>query len=228
MAYDENLTISGLSTAAAAPSSRDYPIYNDDYYSGTDVSIYFGDTWVDEIVSIQFEVQEKVSPIFGYADYIYSRLAKGNRTVYGKFRINFTEAGYMQGIIDRLTKVYNTSLANTMTRESNVIDNQKIGSQSFEEFASNYEQEIWDKKDIVTDVFARGNNSPSLSAETFDILIGYGTILGSGTAQMNGYAKPSSTLQIIKNVTLTGRSQIIDTSDNGLMEEYDFIAQDVL
>ena len=224
--------ISGL-LAAGYTGSRNYPLYSDEYYSGTDVSIYFGDTWVDEIVSIQYDMEEKVSPIFGYADYTYSHIAKGSRTVQGKFLINFKRAGYLSAIMERISEADITAVPNAVTRDSMTVINRTMNGSNFADYAAYYEKTMWTEKGTGDgDALYLGHNYPRLSAQSFDIVIGYGAVPGQlvdkSIGHATGYTIPQGTIQIIKSATLTGRSQIIDTSDNGIMEEYSFIAQDIL
>ncbi|MCX7610384.1 MAG: hypothetical protein N2043_02200 [Ignavibacterium sp.] len=80
----------------------EYDIFPEDYFSGCDVSIYFGDTWVDDITGINFVINENVMPIYGYASYTYDQVARGSRIVQGQFRIAFKEAGYLHSILSHI------------------------------------------------------------------------------------------------------------------------------
>ena len=234
MAYNQNTTISGLQNDQTyMPTNfptkdpmRDYPIYQSNYYTGSDISIYFGDTWVDEITAIQFQMKENVAPIYGYADYLYAKLARGNRIVQGKFRINFTEAGYLEAIIKRLKNSNLESIPDVVSREAHLIQSQTVADDSFDAFVKKQETAIWgEAKDTA---YQASNNSASLSQNTFDIIIGYGATSGADFKTVKDYAAPTSTLQILKNVTISGKTQVIDTSDNIIQEDYDFVAQDVI
>ena len=84
----------------------EYQVYPEDYFNGCDVSVYFGDVWVDDIAAIQFRVSEEVQPIFGYNSYVWDAVARGKRLVQGSFRIHFRESNYLNKILMRqhLTK----------------------------------------------------------------------------------------------------------------------------
>ena len=43
-------------------------VYNIDYFSGSQVAIYIGDVFVDEITAINFVAQQPRRPLYGYAD----------------------------------------------------------------------------------------------------------------------------------------------------------------
>lgn len=76
--------------------------FPEEYFSGSDVSIYFGDTFVDEAMGLEFDLEERVAPIFGYNSYTFDAAARGQRIVQGSFTIAFKEAGYIHRIMDHI------------------------------------------------------------------------------------------------------------------------------
>lgn len=76
-------------------------IYNIDYFSGAQVSVYIGDIWVDEVTSIQFSTQQSRTPLYGYSSQLWDDVSEGQFIVSGSFTINFKEAGYMYLILNR-------------------------------------------------------------------------------------------------------------------------------
>lgn len=77
------------------------------YYSSLDAEIYFSDYYVDEIVHIQFSVEQNVLPLFGYNSYVYDEVALGNRLIQGQFTINFTSPGYLFALLEQIKKDIN-------------------------------------------------------------------------------------------------------------------------
>lgn len=90
-------------------TSVNYQVFPENYFSGCDVSVFIGDVWVEEVVSISFAVMEQVQPIFGYNSYTYDTVARGSRVIEGSLRINFTEGNYLNRI-----------LQNALSRSSNL------------------------------------------------------------------------------------------------------------
>ena len=72
------------------------------YFSSIDSEIYFGDTFIDDINHIQYEVVEKVLPIYGFNSHKYDILMNGIRIIQGEFTINFTKSGWLLDIISAL------------------------------------------------------------------------------------------------------------------------------
>lgn len=216
------------------------------YYSGTDIRIYFGDMWIDEIVEIEWALQEQVAPIFGYSSYTWDKVARGNRVVTGSFSINFKEAGYLQTVLNSLssqetdgdwfnlkeyqgTEQKNGSITNL---RKNVPVESVIAN--FQELADDYESALWgtssDSADLVNsrkkDSFFYGikenGSNKALKNHGFNILLTYGMYKDSARSN-TGF----QTAQTIVDVQLTGVSSTVDPSGNPISEVYTFIAKDI-
>lgn len=83
----------------------EYQEFPEEFFSGTDCVIYFGDTYIDDITGLQFALAEKVRPIYGYASYTWDTLARGTRIISGSFKIAFRETGYLYKIMERLGEI---------------------------------------------------------------------------------------------------------------------------
>lgn len=77
--------------------------FGKEYFSGANVQIYMGDTYIDEVTSLEYTIQENATPIYGFASHTWDTVARGTRMVQGSFSINFREAGYLQTVLDRLS-----------------------------------------------------------------------------------------------------------------------------
>jgi hypothetical protein len=83
----------------------DFPVglgnitYEYDYYSGSQVLIYFEDVLVDDVVRIAFSVQQSRQPIYGYASQYFNALADGIVIGGGSFWIAYKEAAYIPTIL---------------------------------------------------------------------------------------------------------------------------------
>ena len=84
----------------------DYQLFPEDYFSGADVYLYFGDIWAEEVISLEFVLSEQVLPIFGYASYTWDYVTRGARMVTGQFRIAFKDSGYLYSILDHIGQLY--------------------------------------------------------------------------------------------------------------------------
>ena len=66
--------------------------YNQTYWSGLDAAIYFNDLYIGEMVSLQYEIQESVYPLFPYSARTMEGAKHGTRRVFGQFTINYQQA----------------------------------------------------------------------------------------------------------------------------------------
>lgn len=98
-------------------------IYNAEYFSGAQVAVYIGNVWVDEITSITYEVSQRRTPLYGYADQLYRDLAVGQVLVTGSFTINFKESGYMFLILNEYRKMQNGNTSLMIEKSPFNIDN---------------------------------------------------------------------------------------------------------
>jgi len=81
------------------------------YYSSIDAAILFNGEVVDEIVQIQWMINEQTMPLFGYNSYVWDGIAKGTRIIQGTFAINFVVPDYLNMILEKSIK--NGSFKNT-------------------------------------------------------------------------------------------------------------------
>lgn len=77
--------------------------YDQTYFSGSQVGIFIGDLWVDDIYGLEFQVQAGMRPIYGYRSPNFDLLLRENEIVVGSFAMNFKESGFLWLILDRYT-----------------------------------------------------------------------------------------------------------------------------
>lgn len=75
------------------------------YYSSLDADIVFGDVFIDEVVSITWQVQQNAMPIFGYNSFTFDDIAVGSRMISGQFTVNFIEANYLSRVQSVMTSI---------------------------------------------------------------------------------------------------------------------------
>jgi hypothetical protein len=76
-------------------------IYDLDYFDDSDVFLYIGDVWVDEVTSLQYVCRQDKTPLYGYASQLFDGTAAGHVLVQGSFTINFKEQGYLWAVLRR-------------------------------------------------------------------------------------------------------------------------------
>ena len=175
-------------------SMVEYQRFSEEYFSGCDVSIYFGDVLVDDIVTMQFSINENVAPIYGYASYTYDAVARGTRLIQGSFRISFKEAYYIHAVTNELENERKTGTTNppfefTNTYRENTIEGilaaaSNMAVDKFENLADVYEESLWgsgteafkqrvNEQENSTYFYPKGRQ-PSLHKDGLNIMITYG------------------------------------------------------
>lgn len=102
------------------PKRDNYQTYPYDYFCGADAKVFFGDIWVDDIVTIQWNVSQTKTPVYGYASQYYDAVAMGTVIVQGALVVSFKEVGYLNVI---------QSLIESQNRRSNEAVSHYIGTQ---------------------------------------------------------------------------------------------------
>ena len=72
------------------------------YFSSIDTDVYFGNTYIDEMVAFDFTIEEKKLPLYGYNTFTPKRIITGQKMIQGSFAINFTETFNLKYILDEV------------------------------------------------------------------------------------------------------------------------------
>lgn len=94
-----------LTTPAGVEYTRqhtEYQHFPEEFFSGADLVIYFGDVWLADLTRLQFTLTEATRPVYGYASYTWDVFKRGARVIQGEFAIAFREAGYLYRVLDHL------------------------------------------------------------------------------------------------------------------------------
>lgn len=77
-------------------------IYDVEYFTSSQVSLYIGGIFIDEAASIQYGVQESKAPVYGYASRRFDAVIAGNVLVNGGILLNFIDSGYIFAVLKNL------------------------------------------------------------------------------------------------------------------------------
>ena len=213
-----------------------------DYYSGSQISVWFGNIFIDDIASIQWQRQQNKKPIYGYASQEFDAVANGTVIIQGSFIINFRQSGFLSMVMQEITDLYN-GLTRVENFESvkQIIDmhlrSGTFGPQTADEIealgndpdfvklAASYENIVWNDEDT-------GPGGPTTAPDVqqaitiptgFDILVNYGSTAGNEHSRYTDYLQSAS--KTLLGVHLVGESQVIQVGGQSVMEQYDFIAR---
>ena len=92
------------------------------YYSSVDADIYFGGQFIDEVVSITWQVQQNTMPLFGYNSFTFDDIALGTRIITGQLLVNYTESNYLTKVMNVLNRISRKSYGEDTVTKSNFTD----------------------------------------------------------------------------------------------------------
>lgn len=118
-----------IAEAPGASKNQFYTkIYDLDYFTGSQMFLYIGDVWVDEITSLEYVIQQQKIPLYGYASQLFDDTAAGRVLVQGSFTINFKEQGYLWAVLRRYFNITAASLGVRSAKSDNQLLKTNRGS----------------------------------------------------------------------------------------------------
>lgn len=174
------------------------------YFSGTDAEIYFGDVFIDDVVGIQFAVQQNALPLYGYNSYVFDDIAVGTRMVQGSFTINFTKSSFLFEVLETLKATLNSTTQSVNAEDEGTVDN--LATSSNKGLNSNNPGTI--------------SSRAPLWGRSFDLICSYGNARQSNPV-------PNSTMLMLSNVVITSCQQQFSSSGEPVYESYTFIGRDL-
>lgn len=211
---------------------------NEEYFSGSQASIFIGDVWVDEITDWQCSVGAQSQPIYGYGDTFFSHAAQGRVLVQGSFSINFKEPNYLFAVLARYRRYRELNIDRHATQRG-IEDDYSIGrTPRYEDKRKALDDFFYQTQDgsfsdrsgqnnsgIVSNTISQGNTISNLdprltndfAVPLFDIKIGYGTVLDENTIG-----------EQIVGAKLVGKGRTIMANGQPIKETYSFFAKNLV
>ena len=223
-------------------NSVNYERYPAEYFSGTNVHIFFGDIYIDEITTLQFSLQEQVMPVYGYNSYTWDDTFRGNRIIQGMFRINFKQVDYIReavrsimgdGQFQHEDNFPDWSTEEDMEEKINQLYNvaEEGWSKQFEKISEDFKKQLWRTAD-PGNVTGLDGDTPYFDFEdNFNILIKYGPFDQPKpmykNEQLHRRKVSGGTIIKIKDVQIQAVQQNVDSSGQPVSEDYTFMAKDM-
>jgi len=215
-----------------------YERFPPQYFSGSNVYIYFEDIFIDEIETFQFELKETLMPIYGYNSHKFDSMLRGTRIVQGSFKINFKNVNYIHSAVDAiLENPEDFDISDEQLKEINSENINKLynfanrgWSTEFQQYSEDFKQKMWGDNEVA--VYSEERETYFKHKDKgFDIRISYGD-----HDQPTSKWKPertfrskvnTGTVKAINNVHIQSVTQSVDMSGEPVSEIYTFLAQDL-
>jgi hypothetical protein len=76
--------------------------YETNYYTGSQVSLFIGPIWVEDLVAINYEMANSKSPVWGWNEMYTDMTLEGNFLVQGTLTVHYKETDYLGRLINQL------------------------------------------------------------------------------------------------------------------------------
>jgi len=180
--------------------------YWEDYYAGADVGIFIGSMWVDDIITLQYNLTNNKSPIYGYMSETFDAVTRGTTIVQGQFAIAFKETGYLTTILENYKK---ENPAKITTIEQLLEEREGTAELAFSEKEKGNPRRA-DKWGYLNTKYGNIIN------RGFDITITYGDV----SEEFRG-----GTVETLNNVHITSVSKVCEPTGDPIAEMYAFFAE---
>lgn len=217
--------------------------YASQYFTGTQATIWLGDTWVDECVGIHFQANQSIIPIFGYASSKFDAVARGKVLVQGQFEINFVDEGYLYAVLEQHAR--DAAIANPRpTDKVDIIKDQlDLLKEVNEQAAVAGDNSVRERsrRDIMSSVIRDLANLDVASvdqlgtrlSEDADLNLTESVIYRMIPFRLTGYfgnpevyGKNQGAFKEIKECFLVSNEMIVGSNDEPIKERYSFIARE--
>lgn len=204
------------------------------YPSGTQMKVFFGNIWIDDIVTLGFDLAEGKVPFYGYASKYFDAVGSGTIIVQGSFSIVFKKPEYISQTIDALRAspfISGDVLRALSNKRSDLLAQERAktiegsGSRSYEEIldlarvddfggfqglAEGLRRSIWKTGRNIAYSPTDHDRTPEGTIQSgFDVIINYG----------------KDAQKVIQDCHITGVHQAAQASGEPILEVYSFFAR---
>lgn len=178
-----------------------------DFYSGSQITVWFGNVMIDDINSIQWMRTQSKRPVYGYASQLMDTVCNGIVMIQGSFTINFRHSGYMAAVMEGIKKIYQVlSTGSPLEKDqfdakqwpvvnsliSSHLKNGTFGPQTpqqiidignspdFFELAKLYEQTVWQEMTSADAKYKDSNKRAGDVAQSIIIPDGFNILISYG------------------------------------------------
>ena len=231
--------------------SSNYILQNEDaYFSGAHVRAFFGPIWVDDIITIQWDLVNNKAPIYGYASRFFDAVADGTVIVNGSFTIAFKDMNYLTTILEKLRqldsdtrrgmgRVHQASSINlAITELEGDTTNLSMKAPTIDMILAKMADQGRDHLDYIAErlenvVYGKKPGAGRIPrADEYDKVgkvTEYGKI-GAGFDILLEYGNPNTysnehTAYMINDVHITGQGQLTAPTGEPIAERYTFFAK---
>jgi hypothetical protein len=242
-------TGTSLNDMSAVPTDISVNRYVTDYYSGSQVAIFMGSVWLNDISMIQFQLMQKKMPFYGYKSQRFDFMAKGTQLIEGAFSIAYTHTNYLNMAMSKYIELTNPVAGRNPVNINDIekyirdVKNNNINVNLVDlnyttegvitaqnnEFVN---QSFTQKSQQLTDYFwgntsSAGGKQQVISPDNlpgFDITIAFGNYPKDRPSAQDEFLS-SHTIKVLSDIEITGYSMQMAITGEPIQEVYTFFAR---
>lgn len=221
---------------------------NEEYFSGSQASIFLGDIWIDDIMDWQCSIGANATPIYGYGQTFFSHAAQGRVLVQGSFTINFKEPNY---IFAALAKYKVAPTLNGSTHIPDFLRNSNTKELTYEDSRKALDDFFYqgDKGDFTNRNLRNGLSKENIQGTVSNSIMKNSRLMNYDSYEyyesddlVNDFAVPLFDIKIgygtelnedtvgekIVGIKLIGKGKVISANGEPLKETYRFFARNIV
>jgi len=214
--------VANTKSARELPKPDTYNIYDKGYKTGSQMSVFIGPIWLEEIVSLQLDTSSSDQEIWSYSNPYFDRLMIGRYRIRGSIGVTYTEPDYLLRVITeaRDISIQDNELYDIINNRKNVFENTlKYRMITEKVLQGGYEESTDAAINRYVDRISREIELMSLSGERlnpkhFELTIITGNIYDDEQA-----------IEIFEDAKIIGTGKISVVDDNAISEIYSFVAK---
>lgn len=223
---------------------------NEEYFTGSQASIFMGDVWIDDIIDWQCSIGANATPIYGYGQTFFQHAAQGRVLVQGSFTINFKEPNYLFAALAK----YDPSQKFLTSTNTNFLPVANLVESKYEDKRKTLDDFFYQNNDGAGGGFnarsQRGNlNDSDIQGTVYDTIGEKSRLLyiegidnQSKAGMENDFAVPLFDMKIgygatldsntigekILGIKLIGKGKVIMANGEPIKETYNFFARNIV
>ena len=194
--------------------------YFEEYYCGSDIGIFIGTVWVDDIINLQYTLTNNKAPVHGYMSESFDAVARGTYLIQGQFAIAFREVNYLTKVLEKFKTDNKTDVEILESAESLIEKEGSIeGDMDYWEDGQLRRKPIYGQWKNRPDRYGYVDRSFKKGIDRgFDIFVTFGDVSETNRG---------GTALGINDVHITSQSLILQANAEPIAEVYTFFAKDV-
>ena len=193
------------------------------YFTASQVRLYIGNLFIDQLHTIQYALQQNNVPVFGYCSEYPDAYGRGRSMIQGQLVLNYVHQGYLYAALRNYERLYSANPASDQaTRLAKAI---KASEKAAPDLQNSMASRLSDLLQTSTPEDAQRAQDllrPARAADPYANPVYRHTVFDLRMEIGDG---PYRSVRMLEKVKLGVNEQIVDQNGQPILESYAFIAR---